>query len=202
MAVAALLVILVAVATYTDLRWRRIYNKLTYPGILAALALNAAGSLAERRAEAAGIGAVEKLAAWREAIGWVGLADSAWGLVACGGSMVLCYVLFRIGGGDVKLLGMIGAFLGLDRGVETLLWTFVVGAGVSLVLLIWRVGAWRLVGRFARQLSWILRIAYWGPLTSEERRELEAPLFLAPQRWRRWESCWRAATGAGIDRSH
>ena len=37
MAIAALVVVLVAVATFTDLKWRKIFNWLTYPGMLAGL---------------------------------------------------------------------------------------------------------------------------------------------------------------------
>ena len=194
MAIDALVVLLVAVATYTDLRERKIYNNLTYPGILGGLGLNAIGSLVERAYHwsvengAGNLALIPPLVVngWRDAVGWVGIESSALGLAACGGSMVVCYALFRIGGGDVKLLAMIGACLGLERGVETLLWTFVVGGAVALATLIWRVGAWRLATRFVRQAAWSLGLAFWsrwgvgGPLSVEERRELEAPLYLAP----------------------
>ena len=46
--VTAVLVALLTVATATDLRRRKIYNWTTYPGILAALGLNALGSTLER----------------------------------------------------------------------------------------------------------------------------------------------------------
>ncbi len=47
--------------------------------------------------------------------------------------MLVLFVFFRIGGGDVKLLAMLGAFLGLEQGIETLLWTFVLGGAVGLI---------------------------------------------------------------------
>lgn len=170
--VGAIVFGLLLTATVTDLWRRKIYNWLTYPGILAALAVNAAGSLWESQSAAA--------AAWKSRIGWVGLTDSVQGLLLCGGCMVVCYALFRIGGGDVKLMAMVGAWLGVERGLETLLWTIVLSAAVAVVVLIWRVGAWRLVVRTVRQLVWSLKLASWSPLSAEERRQLQVPLHLAP----------------------
>src|SRR5438270_468124 len=81
--------------------------------------------------------------------GWLsdlsGLEDSLKGFAVCGGLMLVCFVFFGIGGGDVKLIAMMGAFLGFYRGVEALLWTFVLGAAAGLAILIWRVGLWRLI---------------------------------------------------------
>lgn len=170
--VGAIVFGLLLIATVTDLRRRKIYNWLTYPGILAAVAVNAAGSLWESHSAAA--------TAWKSRIGWVGLTDSVLGLLLCGGCMVVCYALFRIGGGDVKLMAMVGAWLGVERGLETLLWTIVLTAAVALVVLIWRVGALRLVARVARQVVWSLRLVNWSPLTPDERRQLQVPLHLAP----------------------
>lgn len=167
-----LLLVLVAVASATDLRRHKIYNATTYPGILAALGLNAAGSVLL----AAGAIGRERL----ESLGWIGAAESGVGLAACGFLMLVCFVLFRIGGGDVKLMAMIGAFLGPQQGLEAMLWTFVLGGCVALIVLIWRVGPARLIARAVRQIVWTLRLRYWSPLGEEERAELQTPLFLAP----------------------
>lgn len=167
-----LLFALLILATVTDARERRIYNWTTYPGMIAALAINAIGSLLERQGLAS-----ETLQSW---MGWIGLGESVIGWLACGGVMLVCFVFFRIGGGDVKLMAMVGAFLGLDRGLESLLWTFVIGGCVGLIVLVWRVGAWRLLARVIRHLAYMLRLGSWLPLGPEERRELQPPLFLAP----------------------
>lgn len=172
MLVTAALLAWTGVATATDLLYHKIYNWTTYSGILAALAVNALGTAG---ASMAGW-SPERLAAW----GWIGLGQSALGLLACGLVMLVCFVLFRVGGGDVKLLAMLGAFLGPDQGIMVMLWTFVLGACMGLIVLLWRVGPMRLVAGAARQLLWALRLARWQPLTPDQRAMLQPPLFLAP----------------------
>lgn len=171
MLLTVLVVALALVAAGTDFVWHRIYNWTTYSGIVVALAINAVGS-------ATGWATPDHAATrW---IGWTGLPDSAAGFLACGFLMLVLFVFFRIGGGDVKLLAMLGAFLGLERGIETLLWSFVLGGAMGLVVLIWRVGPWTLVARSLRHAWCSLRFGFLAPLGEEERRELQMPLFLAP----------------------
>lgn len=156
----ALLLILTAIAAVTDRAFRRVYNWTTYPGIVAALSINSF------------------------AYGWdggSGLIESLKGLALCGGLMLLAFIFFPdLGGGDVKLVAMMGAFLGWQRGLEALLWTCVLGAAAGLAVLIWRVGLVRLIGAVFRQLLLSLRVASWLPLSEEERRHLGVPLYLAP----------------------
>lgn len=155
----ALVIILTIAIAATDLAAQKIYNWMTYPGIVLALVVNAFEN------------------------GWSGprgLEDSLKGLALCGGVMLVSFVLFNVGGGDVKLMAMIGAFLGVEQGIEALLWTFVLGGIVGLALLIWRVGFVRLARNVGRQLVLSLRLASWAPLSDEERRELQRPLYLAP----------------------
>jgi prepilin peptidase CpaA len=172
MIATAILLGLVLAATITDLRWQTIPNALTYSGILLALGMNAAGSLVEYGGEAA--------TAWRPLVGWVGLADSLAGLAACGFLMLACFVFFSIGGGDVKLIAMMGAFLGLEQGLEAMLWTFVLGACLALVVLVWRVGPWQLMGAALRHLLAVIRLRGWIGLDEAQRGALQPPLYLAP----------------------
>jgi prepilin peptidase CpaA len=155
---AVMLVALTAMAAATDLWVHKIYNWTTYPGILLALVLR---TLEEP---------------WPDPSG---LEDSLKGLAVCGGVMLVAFVLFNVGGGDVKLCAMLGAFLGFERGIEALLWTFVLGGAFALGLLIWRVGFWRLATSAARHAFYSLRLGTWQPLSAEERKELEPPLYLA-----------------------
>ena len=181
MLVTVLLLGLLAVATVTDVRGQKIYNWTTYGGILAAFAINALGGA---------------LVAWggadpeviRSRLGCVGLpdgglgflAESFFGFLICGFVLLVCFVFFKIGGGDVKLIAMLGAFLGTEEGIEAMLWTFVLGGCMGLIVLIWRVGPWQLVARVVRQVLWTVRLRSWAPLSEEERAELQTRLFLAP----------------------
>jgi len=173
MIVTLLLLALLAVATATDLSRRKIYNRTTYSGMVAALLLGVLGDYPALTAEIGG---------WvfgpRDPVGLVG---SIWGLLACGTLMLACYVFFSgTGGGDVKLLAMVGAFLGVYDGIEAVLWTFVLGACMGLIVLVWRVGPWQLVVRVFRQTMWTLKLGRWSPLSEEEHEQLQTPLHLAP----------------------
>ncbi len=151
-----ILLAFLSVATYTDVRKHTIHNWTTYPGILVGLVLNAAfGS-------------------------WDGLSDSLIGFLACGVVMIFCFVLFNVGGGDVKLIAMMGAFLGLHRGIEAMLWTFVLGAVMGMAMIIWQFGFLTLVSRAVNHLRYVLRARSWVPLTEEDRQPLQRWLFLAP----------------------
>lgn len=151
-----LLMVLLVVATVTDLKQQKIYNWTTYPGIVAGIAVNFAEN---RRA---------------------GLEDSLLGLAVCGGIMLVCFVLFNMGGGDLKLIAMMGACLGLYQGLEAMLWTFVLGGVLGAVLLIWQVGVGRLLSKGVRHLWLVVRTKSWIPLTDEERAPLRRRLYLAP----------------------
>ena len=113
-------------------------------------------------------------------IATVNIKQSLFGFLACGGAMLICFVCFQIGGGDVKLIAMIGAFIGPDFGIQVLLWTFVLGAGAAAILLAWKLGTVNLALRLLRQLLSRLEFGNWQPLTVEEKNQLQLKLYLAP----------------------
>ena len=95
--------------------------------------------------------------------------------------MVVCFLFFPgIGGGDVKLMAMVGALLGTYRGLEALLWTFVLAACFSLIVLVWRIGPIATVSRLLRWVSGKLRLPWFVPLSDEQRKALNPPVVLAP----------------------
>lgn len=151
----AVLLGLLAVATVTDVRKHKIYNWNTYPGIVAGLLINSTA-------------------------GWSGVWNAALGFLVCGFVMLLCYVLFNVGGGDVKLIAMMGAFLGLHKGVEAMLWTFVLGAVMGMAIVIWRYGFLTLLANAWRHIRLVMQARGWVPLTAKERAPLQRWLFLAP----------------------
>ena len=90
---------------------------------------------------------------WLRGLGWISLRESLLGLLICGFTMLVCFVMFRVGGGDVKLMAMLGAFLGPEQGITAMLWTFVLGACVGLIALIWRVGPMRTIRLAFRHIA-------------------------------------------------
>jgi prepilin peptidase CpaA len=172
MLTTVLLLGLVLAAAVTDLREHKIYNSITYPGIICALCLSGLGWLL------AAAGAVNEslLISW----GWIPPADSFFGLLACGLTMLVCTVFFKIGGGDVKLIAMMGAFLGVQDGIAAMLWTFVFGACLALIIMIWSVSQRRLLLHVLRHFLWTLRLGRHSGISEEERAILDLPLYLAP----------------------
>lgn len=157
----AVLVALLLAASVTDVRSHWISNWLTYPGILTGLLLNAGGL------------------GWL-GLGWPGLQTALVGFLACGGLMLVAFVFFEIGGGDVKLVAMIGAFLGLESGIEVVLWTFSLGFVLGIAVIIWQIGVVNLIGAAFLHLKLVVQAKGWVPLTPPERKPLQRGLFLAP----------------------
>lgn len=154
---------LVIVATFTDLWKHKIYNWTTYTGIVAAVLLSGIASLAGGTDVAA-----------------IGFSQSLSGLAICGAVMLICFVLFQIGGGDVKLIAMTGAFVGPEFGIEVLLWTFVLGGAVAVAILIWKCGAITLAQNVLQQIFARLHVGNFQPLTEQQQTQLQMKLYLAP----------------------
>ena len=173
MLVTVLLLGFVSVAAVTDIARHKIYNWTTYSGMLAALLLNVGGSILLLQTDVTG----GQLKSW----GWITPGNSLAGMLSCGFLVLVCFVIFsNIGGGDVKLMAMVGAFLGFDQGIVAMLWTFVLAACLALVVLIWRIGPWRLASMLFRRLLYAFRIYRLSPLSEEESKQLQSPLHLAP----------------------
>ena len=158
------LVSLLLVASVTDVLKGRIFNWTTYPGLIAGVLF----------------GAIRLSEAGRLELDTTGLTESLLGIVGCGGIMLPCFLLSDMGGGDVKLLATVGAFLGLQHGLTALLWTIVLGGVTGLAMLIWQIGAGRILVGTARHLALVVRSRGWVPLETAEREPLKSSLFLAP----------------------
>lgn len=107
------LAVLLALSVYWEMKEHRIPNWLTVSGMLAGL------MLAYLR-------------------GGETLISSLVGLGIGFGFLFIFYVFGGIGGGDVKLMGAIGALLGHKLVVPALFYTAVIGAFMAVVVLIWR----------------------------------------------------------------
>lgn len=108
-------------AVGTDLASRRIPNRLVVTGLTVACALHA-WALVAGAAPLAGTSAIAPL----------------WGLLAAGAALLPLYLLRACGAGDVKLMAMVGAFVGPAVGVSAVLATLLAGGVLSLVFMLFR----------------------------------------------------------------
>jgi prepilin peptidase CpaA len=148
--------VLVAIAAWTDLRERKLYNWNTYSGMLIGLAMHALPG--------SPLAFTDALAGW----------------LACGLLMLLCFVFMAVGGGDVKLLAMIGAGLGLEDGLNALLWTCTLGAISALASVIWQVGAWTILRGAVHRTGMVIRARGWVPWSTEQKEVLVQWFRLGP----------------------
>ena len=151
-----IVLILVSIAAWTDLSVGKIYNWNTYSGMLIGLGMS---FLPESRITP-------------------GDAFSGWWI--CGGIMLVCYVLLKIGGGDVKLTAMLGACLGLEDGLNVLLWTCTLAAIAAAASVIWQLGAWELLKGTFHRLKQLIRAQGWVPWTTEQRQILNQRFRFGP----------------------
>jgi prepilin peptidase CpaA len=107
----AALVYLLGAAIYTDLKYGKVYNKLTIPCMVAGLVLGLVND------------------------GLSGLLSS----MAGAGLVLALFLLFApaagIGGGDIKLMMAVGALVGLKLAVWALLYSAVVGGAMALLVM-------------------------------------------------------------------
>ena len=100
--------IAVGIAMFTDVRWRRIPNLLTFPAILAGLVLRTAFQ------------------------GWEGLALSLCGMFAAPVLLLLLHAGRGLGMGDIKLAAAVGAILGPPLTLVAVFSTALAGGLVAL----------------------------------------------------------------------
>lgn len=111
-----LLIIVLIISVITDLRYRKIYNKVIFPSLLLAFLLN--GIL----------------------FGFSGLLDSLLGFLTGLGILLIPYLMGGMGAGDVKLLALVGAVKGVSFVFVSAIYMGVFGAIIGLIVLLLRQG--------------------------------------------------------------
>jgi prepilin peptidase CpaA len=114
LAVGFSLLAVLLISSVTDLAWHRIPNTLLLPALVLALALHASGD---------GLG---------------GMLSAGAGLVVGLAFLMPLYAMGGMGAGDVKLLGVVGAFLGPWGALVAGIATLIAGALLGSAYIAWR----------------------------------------------------------------
>ena len=146
-----LLLIVLLIALYTDLRWRKIYNWLTVPAFLLGLV-------------------------WQfYTVGWDGC------LVMMRVMFLIFLVLMALfgagglGGGDVKLLLAVGMLASPADRLGIYAWSAICGGVISLLYLLWRRSQLKIVGRFLQ--GFLLSVFLRAPLPEPEQKDIQQRKF-------------------------
>lgn len=134
----AILIGALAIAVFTDLRTRKVPNLLVLAGILCAATFHAFA--------VAGNGILESSG------GSMGLLPALGGIAVGFAALFPLYALRAMGAGDVKLMMMVGAFLGPLQTVGVVVLTFAAGGVLALFMALWQ----RSFAQLALNLRFIL----------------------------------------------
>lgn len=78
------------------------------------------------------------------------------------------YYFRMIGAGDIKLFCAIGGFLGAIKILTCILIAFLVGAGISVILILWRRNLWSRLAYFYAYISNYFHLKKWMPYRRDE----------------------------------
>jgi len=148
--------LLAIAAGWMDWRYRRIPNWLTVPGLVVGIGVNTLAS------------------------GWHGARSSVLGALL-GLALLLPFVALRsLGGGDWKLVGALGAFLGPGPLVTVLLGAVFVAGAMALVLIVYKGRLRQAVRNIGRILAAIMSLRMPGQdLTLDNPESLKVPFGVA-----------------------
>ncbi|WP_281884273.1 prepilin peptidase [Paenibacillus sp. YYML68] len=110
------LIVVLIICVVTDIRSRKIYNKVIFPTLVLAVSLHAVHG------------------------GWHGLGHSLTGFAVGLGVLLLPYMLGGMGAGDVKLLALVGALKGAMFVLTASVYMALVGAVMALVIVLFKDG--------------------------------------------------------------
>jgi len=105
--------LLLGLCAYWDLRYRKIPNWATLPGIVLGFGMNGIHS------------------------GWAGMKASGLGFLVGFGALLVLFVLGWMGGGDVKLMAAVGTLKGYPFVASALFYSLIVGVVIGVAMLVW-----------------------------------------------------------------
>lgn len=138
-----LLIATLLASVVTDLLWRRILDVVTWPSMALAL------------------GGRTAFGGWGEAEGW-GAASGLLGLVVTVPVFALMAWRGRMGWGDVKLMGVVGAAMGYPAAMTALVLISLTGALQAIVALMWQGAVWDTVAAALRRWAAKVRLVKGG----------------------------------------
>jgi len=143
-------------AGWTDFRSRRIPNRLTVPALAAGILLNTV------------------------ALGWPGAKQALLGS-GLGLGLLLPFVLLKsLGGGDWKLMGALGAFLGPARLIAVLVITVLAAGVMAVLLVIWKKRIGQTLRNVGHLLASLMTLHLPGPeLSLDDPQSLKVPFGVA-----------------------
>lgn len=143
----AVLILLLAVASYTDCLWKKIPNWATYSAVVWALAINLLATFTEGEQVSRAVTA---------SLAPVGIESSLYGGAACFAVMLVVFQLAGSGAGDVKLAAALGALLGIGPGLTVILWCHITAGIVMVGWLIWQIGPLNVLKTMLLQIGSVL----------------------------------------------
>ena len=139
-------VLVTAGATWTDLKTRRVPNALTFPALLAGIAVHAVMQ------------------------GRTGALSAVLGMLVAGALFLPGWLMGWKGAGDVKLMAAVGAWVGFPQAVIAALVSFIAGGVIALIEAARRKVLTRSVFNAGVMGAWVLSRGSGGPpVTSGER---------------------------------
>ena len=161
-----ILLIALAISAYTDIRWRIIPNWVTYPSILLGLGLNFFDMMSS--------------GAWANQLGTVGFVDSIAGFLILFFGLLIIFSFSGGGAGDIKLVGAIGALMGVVYGAEAVCMSFVVCAALVLCGAVLQLGPVKTFLAPLRKLGHFMFFEYVQEPSEEQTDLLKSAIPLAP----------------------
>ena len=140
-------VICATIGAAGDLRSNRIPNWLTYGTLALALAIRVA------------LG------------GWRSLEQGLAGILLGGGIFFVLFLVHGMGGGDVKLMAAVGAWVGLHGTLRVLIATALAGGILAVVYMVF----YKRVGSTFRNVGLLLRFHLWSGVRPHPELNLQGP---------------------------